>query len=51
MLPGIGGLGSRMGYTEWLYRGEFIGVSLTWLGYKTCQPPLPATKVGAVTEA
>lgn len=52
LLPGVGGVGSRMGHTELLYIGEFIGVILIWFGYKTCQQPLPATstKVGAVTE-
>jgi hypothetical protein len=52
LLPGIGGMGSRMGHTELLYIGEFIGVILIWLGYKTCQQPLSVTttKVGAVTE-
>jgi len=50
LLPGVGGIGSRMGHTELLYIGEFVGVILIWLGYKTCQKPFPATKVGAVTE-
>lgn len=54
LLPGIGGMGSRMGHTELLYIGEFIGVILIWVGYNYCLRPLPATpastKVGAVVE-
>jgi hypothetical protein len=40
LLPGVGGMGSRMGRTELLYIGEFIGVILIWIGYKYCQRPL-----------
>jgi hypothetical protein len=40
MLPGIGGMGSRLGHTELLYIAEFIGVILIWIGYKYCQRPL-----------
>lgn len=40
LLPGIGGIGSRMGHTELLYIGEFIGVILIWIGYKMCLRPL-----------
>lgn len=43
LLPGIGGMGSRMGHTELLYIGEFAGVILIWLGYKSCQKPLVPT--------
>ena len=32
-LPGVGGIGSRMGHTELLYIGEFFGIMLIWLGY------------------
>ncbi len=32
-LPGIGGMASRLGYTELLYIGEFFGIILIWLGY------------------
>ena len=39
LLPGIGGMGSRMGHTELLYIGEFIGLILIWIGYKYCQRP------------
>jgi hypothetical protein len=48
LLPGIGGMGSRMGHTELLYIAEFIGVILIWVGYKYCQQPLDATNLGAV---
>jgi hypothetical protein len=41
LLPGLGGMGSRLGHTEWLYIGEFVGVILIWFGYKMCQKPLP----------
>ena len=40
LLPGVGGMGSRMGHTELLYIAEFIGVILIWIGYKYCQRPL-----------
>jgi hypothetical protein len=33
ILPGIGGFSSRMGYTEVLYVGELVGLSLIWAGY------------------
>ena len=33
ILPGIGGVASRAGYTEVLYIGEFIGIMLIWTGY------------------
>ncbi len=48
LLPGVGGMGSRMGHTELLYIAEFIGVILIWVGYKYCQQPLDATNLGAV---
>lgn len=48
LLPGIGGIGSRMGRTELLYIGEFIGVILIWIGYKYCLQPLDATNLSAV---
>ncbi|HEX5081124.1 MAG TPA: hypothetical protein VFY40_03695 [Blastocatellia bacterium] len=47
ILPGIGGMSSRMGHTELLYIGEFIGVILIWIGYKYCQRPLDAASLGA----
>ena len=33
ILPGIGGVSSRAGYTEVLYIGEIIGIVLIWAGY------------------
>jgi hypothetical protein len=51
LLPGIGGMGSRMGHTELLYIGEFVGVILIWLGYKFCQKPLTSAKTGRLREA
>jgi hypothetical protein len=47
LLPGVGGMGSRMGHTELLYIGEFIGVILIWIGYKYCQQPSGATNLTA----
>jgi hypothetical protein len=47
LLPGIGGMGSRMGHTELLYIAEFIGVILIWIGYKYCQRPLDPTNLSA----
>lgn len=34
LLPGIGGMATRMGYTEVLYVAELVGLSLIWLGYQ-----------------
>jgi hypothetical protein len=47
VLPGVGGMGSRMDHTELLYITEFIGVILIWIGYKCCQRPLDATSLNA----
>src|SRR5262245_24722668 len=48
ILPGIGGMSSRMGRTELLYIGEFIGVILIWIGYRYCQQPLNGPSLNAV---
>jgi hypothetical protein len=48
LLPGVGGMGSRMGHTELLYIAEFIGVILIWIGYKYCQRPLDPANLSAV---
>ncbi len=40
ILPGIGGFYSRLGHTEVLYVGEFLGIILIWLGYYRCQVPV-----------
>lgn len=34
LLPGIGGMATRMGHTEVLYVMEFVGLSLIWWGYR-----------------
>ena len=33
ILPGIGGTMAKMGYTEALYLGEFIGLLFIWAGF------------------
>ena len=33
ILPGIGGISSRAGYTKVLYIGELIGIIIIWIGY------------------
>jgi hypothetical protein len=40
LLPGVGGFLSRIGHTEGLYVGEFVGIVLIWFGYKYCQRPI-----------
>lgn len=43
ILPGIGGGMAKAGMVEALYIGEFIGIILIWLGYRSClkdSPPL-----------
>ncbi|WP_405284459.1 hypothetical protein V3331_02605 [Gaopeijia maritima] len=34
LLPGIGGMATRMGHTEVLYVMELIGLLLIWAGYR-----------------
>lgn len=34
LLPGIGGMATRLGHVEVLYLGEFLGIILIWLGYR-----------------
>jgi hypothetical protein len=34
LLPGIGGMATRMGYTEVLYVMELLGIILIWIGYR-----------------
>jgi len=42
ILPGIGGVSSRVGHTEVLYVAELIGIVLIYLGYRFClQDPPP----------
>jgi hypothetical protein len=50
ILPGIGGMGSRMGRTELLYISEFIGMILIWIGYKYCQRPPDSIELGAAAK-
>jgi len=33
LLPGFGGIASRLGQTQWLYLAELVGIILIWLGY------------------
>jgi hypothetical protein len=39
ILPGVGGMFSRLGHTEVLYAGELVGIILIWWGYRFCQRP------------
>ncbi len=34
LLPGVGGMATRLGHTEVLYVGEFVGIILIWMGYR-----------------
>jgi hypothetical protein len=34
LLPGIGGMATRMGHTEVLYIMELVGLTLIWIGYR-----------------
>jgi hypothetical protein len=34
LLPGIGGMATRLGHTEVLYVMEFVGIILIWIGYR-----------------
>ena len=34
LLPGIGGMATRMGHTEVLYVTELVGIVLIWAGYR-----------------
>jgi hypothetical protein len=33
LLPGFGGIASRMGQTQWLYLGEIVGIIFIWIGF------------------
>jgi hypothetical protein len=49
LLPGIGGMATRMGHTEVLYVMEFFGIILIWLGYRwniRAPATAPQTRVG-----
>jgi hypothetical protein len=45
LLPGIGGGMAKGGIVEALYIGEFIGIILIWIGYRTCLKDPPTAKV------
>lgn len=47
ILPGIGGKDSRIGMTEILYTGEFVGVFVIWAGGKYSQKPMSEVDVTA----
>jgi hypothetical protein len=49
LLPGIGGLLSRMGYTEILCVGELVGIILMWTGFKLCRHRESKTVVDMAT--
>ena len=51
ILPGIGGVATRMGHTEILYIGELAGIVLIWLGYWFNIRRRPATRTVAVPVA
>lgn len=36
LLPGIGGSLAKAGIVEGLYIGEFLGIIIIWLGYRSC---------------
>ncbi len=44
LLPGIGGMATRMGHTEVLYVMELIGLLLIWVGYRYNVSPSPVTQ-------
>jgi hypothetical protein len=45
LLPGIGGGMAKAGMVEALYIGEFIGIILIFIGYRTCLTDNPDTKL------
>jgi hypothetical protein len=49
ILPGIGGVFSRIGHTEILYIGEFLGILLIYFGYKYCQKQVVSTHIQSDT--
>jgi hypothetical protein len=51
LLPGIGGMATRMGYTEILYVGEFLGIILIFMGYRWNVRGKSAVSRGAALEA
>jgi hypothetical protein len=51
LLPGIGGMATRMGYTEMLYVGEFLGIIMIFSGYRWNVRGRPAVTSAASTLA
>jgi len=51
ILPGIGGVATRLGHTEILYMGELAGIILIWIGYWFNIRRRPATRTAAVPVA
>lgn len=52
LLPGIGGMATRMGYTEVLYVMELVGLLLIWTGYRyNTSPELAGVDAGAARSA
>jgi hypothetical protein len=51
LLPGIGGMATRLGHTEVLYVMELIGLLLIWTGYRyNVRPGTVRGAAGAQTE-
>lgn len=44
ILPGIGGMATRMGHVEVLYVTELVGMLLTWTGYRMSIAPPKVTR-------
>ncbi len=56
LLPGIGGMATRMGHVEVLYVTEFFGIILIWMGYRwnirpapMASPAIPDAALGSTT--
>lgn len=45
LLPGIGGGMAKAGMVEALYIGEFVGIILIYIGYRTCLADSPARQL------
>lgn len=45
LLPGIGGGMAKAGVVEALYIGEFVGIILIYIGYRTCLTERPAAEL------
>ncbi|MFQ6604057.1 MAG: hypothetical protein ACE5D8_00740 [Fidelibacterota bacterium] len=51
LLPGLGGIASRLGHTEYLYLGEIIGLIFVWIGYilNIRHRPVTVTSPGGIS--